>query len=165
MYPHWSPDGTRVVFHSGRSGRHEIYTVTKEQGELAGETPKQLTFDGGTGARWSPDGRFIAYRNPTGVAVVPVTGGESRQLADFGYFPRWSKDGETIYFKRDQPDVHFGIWSVPVRGGQPKMLVRFDDPERQPLRPEWSTDGQNFYFTLTEFEADVWVMELEDPTK
>ena len=57
--------------------------------------------------------------------------------------------------------------SIPHRtyGGEPKLLVRFDDPTRPPTRPEWSSDGEDFYFTLTEFEADVWVMELEDSTK
>jgi len=32
---------------------------------------------------------------------------------------------------------------------------------RLPLRLEWSTDGERFYFPLTEYESDVWVMELE----
>jgi hypothetical protein len=26
---------------------------------------------------------------------------------------------------------------------------------------DWSSDGEHFYFMLAEFEADVWVMELE----
>ena len=33
---------------------------------------------------------------------------------------------------------------------------------RHPNRPEWSSDGEHLYFTLTEFEADVWVLELEE---
>ena len=32
------------------------------------------------------------------------------------------------------------------------MLVRFDDPNRVSLRPEWSTDSEHFYFTLSEFD-------------
>jgi hypothetical protein len=57
--------------------------------------------------------------------------------------------------------------SIPHRtyGGEPKLLVRFDDPTRPPTRPEWSRDGEDFYFALAEFEADVWVMEIEDSTK
>ena len=39
------------------------------------------------------------------------------------------------------------------------------DPSRVPIRAEWSTDGENFYFTLTEYESDVWVMELESPSE
>ena len=77
----------------------------------------------------------------------------------------WSKDSRTVYFRETRPGEHVGIWSVSVSGGKPKPLVRFDDPARQPNYPEWSTDDATFYFTLTEFEADVWVMELEDSTK
>ena len=48
-----------------------------------------------------------------------------------------------------------------LSGRAPELLVRFDDPERPTLRPEWATDGRRFYFTRTEYEGDVWVMELE----
>lgn len=50
---------------------------------------------------------------------------------------------------------------MPLAGGEPTLLVRYDDPNRSPVRHEWSTDGETFYFTLTEYESDVWVMELE----
>jgi Tol biopolymer transport system component len=96
------------------------------------------------------------------VAVISPDGGEPRLLSDFGDSPRWSKDGQTLYFRQNPPYERHGIWSIPVSGGEPRLLVRFDDPLRLSYRPEWSTDGKNFYFTLTEFEADVWVMEVED---
>lgn len=42
-----------------------------------------------------------------------------------------------------------------------RLLVQFDDPARYPIRGEWALDDENFYFTLTEYESDVWVMELD----
>ena len=176
FYPHWSPDGRRIVFHSTRSGvnneiwmDNEIYVLSKDKGELSGETPAQLTFDEGAAPRWSPDGRLIAYhesRTWSGIKVIPSDGGEPRKLTNFGHSPLWSKTSRTIYFRKDtRPDEPVGIWSISVSGGEPKPLVRFDDPARLPHYPEWSTDGETFYFTLTEFEADVWVLELEDSTK
>lgn len=77
----------------------------------------------------------------------------------------WSKDSRTIYFREPPHYERAGIWSVSLSGGEPRLLVRFDDPTRVPTRGEWSSDGEHFYFTLTEFEADVWVMELEDSKK
>ena len=165
FYPHWSPDGTRVVFHSGRRGAPEIYVLSKDKGELSGETPVQVTFDGGAQPRWSPDGRLIAYVSDSGVSVIPSEGGKPRPLTDFGSFPMWSKDSRTIHFREPPPYERAGIWSVSLSGGEPRPLVRFDDPTRVPARGEWSSDGEHFYFTLTEYEADVWVMELEDSTK
>ena len=164
FHPHWSPDGTRVVFQSGRSGTDEIYVLSKDKGEPSGETPVQLTFDEqGHDPRWSPDGRLIAYwRSAGGVSVVPSGGGHPRRLTDFGRRPMWSKDSEAVYFRVHPRDDRAGIWSVSLSGGEPKRLVRFDDPMRPPLYLEWSADGETFFFTLTEFEADVWVMELEN---
>jgi len=46
-------------------------------------------------------------------------------------------------------------------GGEPTLLVRFDNPNRIALRPEWAAGAGRFFFTLTEHESDIWVMELE----
>ena len=77
----------------------------------------------------------------------------------------WSPDGETIFFRVRVANERAGIWSVPRSGGEPELLVHYDDPSRVPIRGEWSTDGESFYFTLTEFESDVWVMELESSSE
>jgi TolB protein len=165
FYPHWSPDGTRLVFHSARTGAPEIYVVSKDKGELSGETPVQLTFDGWAIApRWSPDGRLIAYESGSGVSVIPSGGGPPRRLTDFGGRPMWSKDSRALYFIVGKPDERAGIWSVPSSGGAARRLVRFDDPTRR-FYFDWSSEGETFYFLLAEFEADVWVMEIEDSTK
>ena len=165
FYPQWSSDG-RVVFNSTRGASGiEIYALSKDGGELSGETPVKLAFDeaGTLLPRWSPDGGLVAYSHVvSGVSVIPSQGGEPRHLTDFfGFFPMWSKDSQTIYLKLNPPHERAGIWSVPVSGDERSLLVRFDDPIRVPVRDEWSSDGENFYFTLTEFESDVWVMELE----
>ena len=52
--------------------------------------------------------------------------------------------------------------SVPASGGEPKLLVTFDDPSRPSVRYEFATDGERFFFTLAEYESDVWVMELTE---
>ena len=166
-YPHWSPDGSKVVFQSGRGGSVGIYVVSQDGGELAGETPKRLA--PGLLARWSPDGRLIAYTAGAypgeGISVISPDGGEPRVLTEFGHGPMWSRDGDTIFFRVPATDERAGIWSVPLSGGEPELLVRYDDPSRLPLRGEWSADGESFYFTLTEFESDVWVMELESSSE
>jgi Tol biopolymer transport system component len=162
-YPHWSPDGTKIVFQSHGNGANGIYVLSRDKGEPCGEARLQLTFDGGAYPRWSPDGRFVAYGVAGGgVWLVPAEGGQPRRITDFGDWPMWSQDSQTIYFKENPPFKRAGIWSISLSGGEARLLVRFDDPTRAPARPEWSSNGDAFYFTLTENEADVWVMELED---
>jgi hypothetical protein len=45
--------------------------------------------------------------------------------------------------------------------GEPKLLVRVDDPNRVALPREWAAGGGRFFFTLTEHESDVWLIDLE----
>ncbi len=54
------------------------------------------------------------------------------------------------------------VWG---KGGKSKLLVRFDNPLRKSLRIEYSTDGSSFFFTLTDNQSDIWVMDLiyEEP--
>jgi Tol biopolymer transport system component len=163
FYPHWSPDGNDVVFHSNRNGAGDIYVLSKDGGELAGETPLRLTLDSGYMPSWSPDGRYIAYASESGLSVIPSEGGSPRRLAGPGSFPTWSNDSRTIYFMDQRRDADkFGLWSVSLSGGDAKRIVRFDDPVKEPYATWWPIDGERFYFSLTEFESDVWVMELED---
>jgi serine/threonine protein kinase len=163
FYPHWSPNGKSVVFHSNRNGAVDLYVVANDGGELAGETPLRLTFDSGYMPSWSPDGRLVAYASESGLSVIPSGGGTPRRLAGPGSFPTWSKDSRTIYFMDQRRDEDkYGLWSVSLSGGDAKRIVRFDDPVKEPYASWWVTDGERFYFSLIEFESDVWVMELED---
>jgi hypothetical protein len=48
---------------------------------------------------------------------------------------------------------------VDAAGGPPRILVRFDDARRS-SRPEFTTDGRRFYFTVTDRVSDIWTMKL-----
>ena len=52
------------------------------------------------------------------------------------------------------------FWVIPVGGGEPKLLVDFDDPSRRSSREVFDNDGDRFYFTLPKRESDIWLMEL-----
>lgn len=66
-------------------------------------------FQGGPGwqfgARFSPDGRYVAYmsmdsgRGDVYVARFP-SGDKRRVTSDGGYWPRWSRDGTRLYYAR-----------------------------------------------------------------
>ena len=62
--------------------------------------------------------------------------------------------------KRFDAEGHSNLWSVSATGGPPRLLVRFDDPNRQSNRPEFTTDGKRFFFTIGQRQSDVWMMEL-----
>lgn len=112
MAPHFSPDGTRIVFKriDEAAGRSALFTVAVDGSDL-----QQLT-DWGLGARpdWSPDGDWIVFMDvehapPFGqvhLYRIRADGTDLLQLTDMpgpvtgDVFPRWLPDGSAILFSR-----------------------------------------------------------------
>jgi Tol biopolymer transport system component len=168
----WSPDGSQLALESDRSGQIEIYVAPARGGNL-----RRLTYDGGSGPRWSPDGKFIAYTNgalntlTAGVAasalrVIPAEGGKSKTImtpAAIGrgaIVQKWSNDGKDLYVESTAPDGTPIVARMALDGRSGSVLVRFDDRTRQPFIPGFTTDEKMIYFILGRHEADIWVMEI-----
>jgi Tol biopolymer transport system component/tRNA A-37 threonylcarbamoyl transferase component Bud32 len=167
-YPDWSPNGKQLVFMSDKTGRQELFVFSRSKEDFDWGAPKQLTFDGGKYPRWSPDGSLIAYTYDASLRVILPEGGDPQILVSshdpatipVPIFPEWSSDGQTIYYKGYNNEGDSSFWSVPVVGGKPKLLVRFDDALRKSIRIEFATDGSRLFFTLTDSKSDLWVMDL-----
>jgi hypothetical protein len=76
-------------------------------------------------------------------------------------FPKFSVDGrEILYLSWDEAAGTAGLWAVPwPSGGKPELVLRFDDPVRQPYRPYWTVSRDRLFVLLQETESDVWVVE------
>jgi eukaryotic-like serine/threonine-protein kinase len=167
----WGPDGNTAIFDVttdvGAVNEWQAFVATRPQRGAPWGTARQLTKVGASDPKWSPDGRWIAYCVRGQLRVIAPDGTGDRALIDVTStggpepsYPVWSRDGRTIYYKAYDRDRHSSIWSVPIAGGTPRVIVRFDDPSRRSQRREFATDGRRFYFTVARDESDVWVMEL-----
>ena len=118
----WSPEGSTLLFSADSLYRDEsVYGRTDVWAVTVDGTARRLTTNddvGYTGARYSPDGRWIlATRQLTtdaviarkldhggevDLVVIPVGGGPEKLLtADWDYVPaaaRWSPDSRYVYF-------------------------------------------------------------------
>ncbi len=74
--------------------------------------------------------------------------------------PDWSRDGRFIYFSATRTDGSQGLYSVPAAGGEPRLLVRYDDPTKQVFIWGFSVGDGKVYLTVSEFESDIYVMDL-----
>jgi len=121
-----SPDGSRIVFGSNRSGSPELW-LCDSSGRNAAQLTKQI---GGSSPRWSPDGERIAFdSNIEGhfeVYVINANGGRPQRLTSGSTdssAPSWSRDGKWIYFI----STHGGegqVWKAPSGGGRPIQVTK-----------------------------------------
>ena len=164
----WGPDGNSIVYDlaSALDLQNQLYVVRRARRGAPWGKPKRLTSDGSSDPKWSPDGRLIAYCVRGNLNVIAPDGTGQRVVVRDSpgqprpSYPIWSRDSRTIYYKAYDAQLQTSIWSVPVDGGEPQLLVTFDDPNRRSLRREFATDGQRFYFTIASDESDIWAMEL-----
>jgi Tol biopolymer transport system component len=136
-----SPDRTMFVINSCCYTPNPVSIASVD-----GTGVRQITPDGidGFGARWSPDGSMLVYQQRDGATqeignlfVVDVATGKATQITDldpenYGYWalhPSFSPDGQTIIFHmprgpNDEVSTRWDLWSVPVAGGEPTLVVR-----------------------------------------
>ena len=166
LVPRWSPDGKALAFTIG-ADRGSIAVIRR--GDDRTWAPPVLRAAGSFPV-WSPDGRELAFSTattPASVAVTPPVSGPVRIVMDAARpgMPSserlaWSADGRTIYFKSHDAKGHASIWSVPLNGGPPHEVVRFDDPTKPSYRPQWALGPGRIFFTVEDRQSDVWVMEV-----
>jgi len=115
-----SPDGRWIAYQSNRSGRFEIYVERfPEPGQL-----ERVSTSGGSGPRWSTDGRELFYISQDGrqLFAVPVATG-----------PAFNAGTPTVLFEGDYLPVLGGDWPYDVGpDGHFFMIKRPSRPDEGP---------------------------------
>jgi Tol biopolymer transport system component/tRNA A-37 threonylcarbamoyl transferase component Bud32 len=164
--PSFSPDDSKIAFMSDRTGRYEVYVLSRN--DTGWGEPEKVTTDGGTLPRWSPVANFIAYISEDSLKVFSYDEGKTRILVGPRLTPgsirpaslAWSPDGKIVYFQAQGEQGIGGIWSVPVKGGEPELKIISDDPRLKLGLYNFCADYESFYFSFRIVESNVWVMDL-----
>ena len=156
--PIWSRDGTRVTFHSSRTGAGDLY---QRQISGAGVEERLVTSDQRkTPGSWSSDGHFLLYHsvdqatNNSDIWIVPTVGDRTPSVflstpvregyAVFSPDDRWvaymsAESGRTEIYVR--PFVPPG-----VAGTAPGAVGRKLVSTGGGIHPVWRPDGTELYY-------------------
>ncbi|HEX5385700.1 MAG TPA: protein kinase [Gemmatimonadales bacterium] len=151
--PHWSPDGTRLLYHTD-DGLYDVPALGGRPRLIAHASSSS----GGASAAWSPDGRRIVFsRGDT--LLIHAEGGTDRQLAVLSgsdvHSYAWSPDGSLIAMVAGNSLFTLGgaaalgnigpsaIWIVPAGGGKP---VHVTDAAALNTSPTWLPASRGLLF-------------------
>lgn len=135
-YPDWSPDGSKLVFQSNRTGNSQIYVMNADGSNVVRLTNSQ---GNDAGPHFSPDGSKIVFDSDrdgnSEIYVMKADGtGETRLTnnpADDGH-PNWAPDGARIIFdssretpnpKADWWDQYHDLYSMRVDGADVRKIT------------------------------------------
>ena len=160
--PDWSPDGSRIAFHSDleEGGVFEIYSMRPDGTDLNRLTDLgEMNWD----PSWSPDGQNIVFAHffeHWTLYSVTADGTQVTELneAGDGWQPAWSPAGNQIAFS-SQREGYWNIYTVDVGGGN---LLQLTTNVGDDLEPVWSPTGDQIAFTSNrEGSFKVFVMDSD----
>jgi len=173
--PQFSPDGSKIVFESSRSGDYEVW-MCRSEGSGFTQLTHLKSFTGTP--RWSPDGQQIAFDSRSAgnsdIYLSDPQGGPLRRLTSETsneVVPSWSRDGRWIYFASDRTGG-WEVWKKPSTDGSAVQVTRhggfaaFESPDGRFLYYAkgltvpglWRipTDGGEEIEVLNALEAGYW---------
>ena len=143
----WSPDGSRIVLNSNRSGVFDLYLKSATD-----NTPEELllaTPYNKAPNDWSPDGRFLLYRSPTVATgfdlwALPLQG-ERKPFAvvQTNFEERdgqFSPDGNWIAYQSNASG-RVEVYVQPFRGGRREPISRNGGAQAR-----WRRDGKELFY-------------------
>lgn len=174
-----SPDGTKIVFTSTRSGDLELYTMNSDGSDVQ-QITDELGYDGG--AFFSPDGTKLVFRSsrpkteeeitkykdllaqdlvePTDMElyVCNVDGSEMKQITQLGkanWAPYFHPSGEKIIFASNHHSPEggrpkFNLFTIDLNGENLEQITQDGVFDAFPM---FSYDGKHLVFSSNRFNG------------
>ncbi len=178
--PHWSPDGSKILFLSGRGtdGVHDLFIMNADGSQQRRLLSWPDSYE--WGATWSPDGAYIAFTTTRDynyeIYVMPADGSADpinlTQNAALDTYANWSPDGRWLVFVSDRGG-NWDIWKMDIAACLAARQAGGTDPACEgenltadniddDLYPRWSPDGARIAFeSRRNANRDIYIMDAD----
>jgi len=149
LFPIWSPDGSKIVYHSDRNGFHDLFMrdlsgAHAEESLLVSGEDKEAT-------DWSSNGTFLIYtaweapRRGRDIWILPLTGERKPKVwlkTEFDEWdPRLSPDMRWMAYVSNQSG-RYEVYVQEFAGGGSRRQVSMNGGEV----PRWGRNGKELLF-------------------
>ena len=141
----YSPDGSKIVFNSDRSGRRHLYIKNLNDNKL-----KRISREAGSYYTpvWSPRGDMIAFTKQEGgqfyIGVMETNGSNERMIAKSFHVegPTWAPNGRYLLYFKEERTVNDGsggessLYSIDLTGHNERKIftpLGGSDPAWSPI--------------------------------
>jgi dipeptidyl aminopeptidase/acylaminoacyl peptidase len=172
-HPRWSPDGSKILFQSNRSGTSQLWVI-----EVGGGEARQLTTlaTGAENGLWSPDGSRIAF--VSGVhpefSSMPFSESDAKNKAKLDAAeknPVKARVFKRLFFRHWDSfveDKRQHLFVMPAAGGEPKDVTP-GDRDAFPTSTTFSSgedftfspDGSHLVFTAVPASGEAWTTNYD----
>jgi Tol biopolymer transport system component/DNA-binding winged helix-turn-helix (wHTH) protein len=167
-----SPDGASLLVHAYAADQDVDDSKAAYVLPLPVGTPRRLGSNALLEATWSPDGRWLAYREGTDLWVAESDGSAPRKLATLQGPPlslQWSPDGKLLRFFVWMGLGNHSLWEVHSDGSHLHQLFPgWNNPPAE-CCGKWTPDGRYFIFMSSRGEAskgesasNLWAVREQD---
>jgi len=184
-YPMPSPDGAKVIFHSDRTGKRQIYVMNADGSNLIRLTNNNANDET---AVWSPDGKKIVFSSDRDdkdgdIYVMNADGSGQKRLTNQpgnDSHAKWSPDGSRIIFNsaRTSPDltVNWGrqiheVFTMKADGTDIRQISNLKtistyasyspDGRKIVARSVTQSSAMNWDFSLSQRNSEIFVMNSD----
>jgi eukaryotic-like serine/threonine-protein kinase len=171
--PIWSPDASRIAFQSDPKGVFDLYWKSATGNgteELLLSTPQSKT-----PTDWSPDGRFLLYRNGDSASgydlwAIPVDGSRKPfPVIQTNFDERdgqFSPDGKWIAYQSDESgrfEIYLQPFSAP--GDAQKPTGKWQVSSGGGAQVRWRNDGKELFYIALDEQLMAVTIRLDSNTR
>jgi Tol biopolymer transport system component len=160
--PSWSPDGTKIVFSTGRYAAFGGgFEVAVKNADDSGPTTKLTTFGNAyftLDPHWGASGRIVFLGLANGGSTIFTMDGDGQNMTQLsvGFTPAISPDGSQIAFHSYASTKD--IFVMNSDGSEVQRLIHDSTYE---FRPAWSADG--LHVAYSKYDSTTMGIVVADP--